>query len=281
MKLAFIAMAVGGLLSPITAFAEIKQANSFKNIQTIFAQEKGEILGMFDIDMVLVQSNNPAFQMKNMKIYKAVLTEIFASLSPLEKDVTLNLTIMNSGSNLVEKNIPKTIQKIYRTSPKLVALTASFSGALNNSQEIIDLRYQQLKKFGIDFSNSFPEFKTIIFEKIPTYFDNHPQFKHGIMSSNGEGNSINKGNITVEFLKTVNYTPDVIIFVDDRDKNLKDVEQALKDFNPNIRYVGIHYKGAEQYPSTSISKEKFTEAWMEIVKQSKMIVNQTHIQSMN
>ena len=52
-----------------------------------------------------------------------------------------------------------------------------------------------------------------------------------------------------------------MIFVDDREDNLKNVESALLNFDPHIQYEGIHYLGAENYPSPQISQQEFEAKW--------------------
>jgi hypothetical protein len=53
-----------------------------------------------------------------------------------------------------------------------------------------------------------------------------------------------KGTVLLAYLDHTNYKPDLIIFVDDRAKNITSVELAVKQ--RNIEFVGLRYAGCDQ-----------------------------------
>jgi len=273
MKMMDLIFAATTVVLPAVALAETKITNSMEEVQTIFAETKGETLGVFDVDMVLIQSSEPAFQMLNMMAHKPLLKSLLESLNPIEKDVTINLTTQQSPSILIEKQTPALIKKIQDKHPKCIALTAALTGSLGSNIDQSTRRYEQLKAVGINFSSSFPAFKSIVFDNFPPYRNNYPEFKEGILCSNGEGSELGKGKVLVEFLKKVNYEPQTIIFIDDREKNIVDVEKALLTYNSNIRYIGLVYKGADHYPTKMVDEKSFREKWLEVINQSKIIAN--------
>lgn len=282
MRLLSIALAMGLFVST-AAFSDTtdnpdnKMANSMKDVQAIFkqvqdqsqtqTQSQGEILGLFDIDMVLIRTKIPAFQMNNMKEHKAVLKKILGPLTPLEKDLTLSL-IAKEDPVLVDPETPRIIEEIKNKNTKLIALTSTLSGALPSVKDFTSYRVSQLDLVNIDFSTSFPKQPSIIFSNLPAYRQNFPEFKEGVLSANGE----NKGAALVAFLKKVNYKPDTIIFVDDREPNLTNVGEALSNFDKNINYIPVLFKG-EENTLRIISEEHFEEAWMEKIKQAHEIAN--------
>lgn len=249
------------------SFGETKKVKSMREVLEIFEQFKGEILGVFDIDMVLIQTTMPAYQMPNMKKYKTLFKELLQPLTPLEKDLTLNLTINSAPIMLVDSHTPRIINEIFKITPKIITLTGSLSGSLGTIPDMTRLRYEQLKSVGLDFSKSFPELQTLKFTKISPYRGNHPEYYHGIFSANGD----KKGLALVEFLKTTNYMPKTIIFIDDQEKNIVNVSSALKRFNRKIHFVGIIYKGAENFPAKVISENTFKKAWTLKIKQAKLL----------
>lgn len=69
----------------------------------------------------------------------------------------------------------------------------------------------------------------------------HPAlFCEGILFA---GNN-NKGDILITFLEKINYIPKIIIFVDDKEHNIRAVEKAAK--SKNIAFVGIRHSRLDQ-----------------------------------
>lgn len=93
-------------------------------------------------------------------------------------------------------------------------------------------KFFQLHKLGLDFEDTFPS--------IPFYYikkgEQPALFDKGVICS-GSGNE--KGNILRLFLEKNNIRPTQVIMVDDRLKNLKSIELALKKMN--IPFTGIWY----------------------------------------
>jgi hypothetical protein len=64
----------------------------------------------------------------------------------------------------------------------------------------------------------------------------------------------------------------VIIFVDDKQKNLEDVEHALKVHYPNIQFVGIEYQGALMYAPQEMSAQAFETFWGNMANEAKRLL---------
>ncbi len=270
MRKSAIFLFIGGLIVSTMAIGEQRLISNINVLPTLCKQDV-ETLWVFDIDMVLKQPNEAAFQMRNMKKYKESMKKMLEPLDELEKNLTLHLISKTEGSILVEHEVPSVIAQIQKHH-KTIALTASLTGSLHDIQDITLQRYAILKKLGLDFSNSFPAFESLSFSDMSTFRGHHPEFKKGILSSNGEGDHHGKGKVLVQFFKKINYNPKMIIFIDDRQKNVDDVDNALKEYNAAIQYIGIVYNAAENYPSESISLEAFEKAWQDKIRQAKKIV---------
>ncbi len=259
---------LGLILAPSMALCKTMTVTSMKAIQNIFEQSTKEPLGLFDIDMVLIQPSVPAFQMANMKQHKAIFKTLLEPLTPLEKDMTLMLTLKAGQPILVETDTPRIITEIRKKVPKLIALTSTLTGKWDDTTDPILFRAKQLKSVGIDFSASFSVVKSIVLNEVKPYRSHYPEFKQGILSANGD----HKGAALVAFLKHIDYRPNAIIFVDDREHNVIDVEKALADFDPTIQFTGIVYRGAEHYTSQLIDECSFKAAWTEKIEHAKKLL---------
>src|SRR5690349_19229694 len=134
-----------------------------REIQTAFEQSTGETLGLFDIDMVLVQPSASAFQMANMKRHRSALKALLEPLSQLEKDMTLMLILQQGHTILVEPQTPSIVANIHKKTPKLIALTSTLTGQWDKIQDGVLFRAEQLKSVNIDFASSFPTVHPITF----------------------------------------------------------------------------------------------------------------------
>lgn len=53
-----------------------------------------------------------------------------------------------------------------------------------------------------------------------------------------------KGAVLLAYLDHINYKPDLIIFIDDKAKNISSVESAVQQ--RKIKFVGLRYAGCDQ-----------------------------------
>ena len=86
-------------LSIFMCHAQITQVNEMKEVFDAFKKADSKTLAIFDVDMVLVQPSDPAFQMANMKRYSAVSKRIMKEV-PTDKQMIF-LSLMTTRSNPV------------------------------------------------------------------------------------------------------------------------------------------------------------------------------------
>lgn len=268
-----------------SAQAEILSLKTMAEVQEKFdvileTYMADDVLGAVDIDMTLIQPDHAAAYYPALKKYKDIYVKTFEKLSKVQKDIANTLLVKMFPQKLVEPNAPHIIKNL-QEKVKVIAFTATLTGKFSDlSDKAIFLRWDQLQQKGFDFTKSFEEFhQCLSFTQIPQYAGSHPMFYHGILSSNGEGRS-SKGETLIAFLKYTNskyprkdgktgYYPKVIVLVDDRMKNLMDVEEKLKAYDPSIVFIGIEYQGAYSYASQDISKEDFLKFWKDMAEKAK------------
>lgn len=266
----FIAFYIGGVK------AEMISVNSISDVEVKIEQllkhyKSKEILTAFDIDMTLTQPDHPAAFYPNLKKHIDIYKRVMSSLTSEQKDLTSTLTIQ-LPVRLVEQNTPEVIKSIQRKGIDSIAFTAMLTGLPKGISKINDrtekIRFNSLNSLSINFENSFKE-REIIFNDVSAHNNNYPVFFRGILCSNGEKGKDGKGAVLVAFIKKTTISPKVIILVDDKKKNLEDVEQYLKAHDPTIQFIGIEYQGAFTYAPKDINAKDFERFWENMANEAK------------
>lgn len=71
-------------------------------------------LVIFDVDMVLIQPSDPAFQMANMKRFSAVSKRIMKEVPADKQMIFLSLMTISSDPVLIDDRTPQFIDQIIR-----------------------------------------------------------------------------------------------------------------------------------------------------------------------
>lgn len=242
--------------------AEITQENDMEKVFCEFKDADTNTLAVFDVDMVLVQPSDPAFQMANMKRYSPVAKRIMQDIPKNKQMVFLSLMTVGSNPILVDACIPKMLTQLKQRGIPAMALTANLTGEFYTIKNMETWRVNTLRQLGIDFSQGAPYLHPIIFQDLPSYRGNYSVYSSGVLFVNGT--TCSKGEAFIAFLKKAEFYPKKVIFVDDREENLKSVESALQDLNKSIAFHGIHFEGAKNYPSEVITEQQFEARWKEI-----------------
>ena len=202
--------------------AEIIQ---IKNIDQCKEQIKPDMLLVFDIDNTLMETAQSlgsdqwfTYQFEeNMKRGMSKQESVAVTLAEW-------LTIQNKTKvKLVEPVTAKFLENVQKGGWKVIGLTT-------RGLELARKTIEQLKSIGIDFEKATPVSQEIIFENIPSAV-----YRKGILFSTGT----NKGSLLFQFFKQTGYLPNKILFVDDKEKYLRDVEKVSLEHQ--IPFVGLRY----------------------------------------
>lgn len=245
------------LFSP--CFAQITEVNSMQEAKRYFENADCNTLALFDIDMVLIQPHDPAFQMANMNRYKSYVKSFMNSLSQDEKELFLTLMLLESDSILIETHTPLFLNQLSQQGIPTLALTANLTGQLGDIAYLEGWKSERLRKVGIDFRSSTPLKENLYFSELASFRENYPAYQDGILFTNGS--LCSKGDLLIHFLQVAQLSPPRLIFIDDRLDNIKSVEKALIKYYPKTVYSGIHYLGANSYPSLIVSEKDFEARW--------------------
>lgn len=242
--------------------AEVAVVHTYAEIEQIFKNAAEDTLGVFDIDEVLTYPAEAAFQKANWRENQRFVKWFLKSMTPDQRWLFVNFSLLQGPSKPMEPSEWAVLKRIQEQKVKVIALTASMPGLLGDVY-LQEWRYNQLKGLGIDFSGAFPEDPAFCMNHLCCYMGRYPAFFNGILFANGELRlgigDCNKGDVLVEFLRRKTWKPRKVIFVDDSLENLACVERSLSLFDPDIEYIGVHFKGRAE--SHSITQEDFQAKW--------------------
>ena len=237
----------------ITCYEFIKE-------NTIEFTNSDDILMILDIDNTITYTDCDYVFWPNIKKYY----DIYKDLQLKNSDVDINLgyvnIILSSKIDVFDNDVYKIINDF---KCKKIALTATMTGSFLKCKKIEELRYNHLKNCNITFENEFKinNSNEIIFNNFAKYLGSYPSYYKGILFSNSEKGSTNKGEVLVEFLKRVNYNPKCIIFIDDNSRNHEYLTKELEKYHNDIKFISILYTGTYDFCPTDINEEDFINFW--------------------
>lgn len=247
--------------------AEIKQVNDMKQVFEYFTDANSKTLAIFDIDMVLVQPSDPAFQMANMKRFGAISKRIMKEVPAEKQMMFLSLMTISSDPVLIDDSTPQLLKQIIQKGIPAMALTANLTGSFGTIKNMEQWRVDSLRCLGIDFSESAPYKTELMFDNLASYRGYYSSYLNGVLFVNGR--VVSKGDAFLAFIEKTKLSPERIVFIDDREDNLKSLEAAIQKLGKPIEYHGLHYIGAQKYPSEMISEEEFESKWQQFALQAK------------
>ncbi len=106
-----------------------------------------------------------------------------------------------------------------------------------------------------------------MFDELASYREYYSSYLNGILFVNGT--VVSKGEAFLSFIEKTKLSPERIVFIDDREENLKSLESAIQKLDKPIEYHGLHFIGAQKYPSQMISEEEFKARWHKLASEAK------------
>ncbi len=268
MKKTFFTLCIA-LSTTFSCYAQITEVNDMNDVFEYFKDSDSMTLAIFDVDMVLIQPSDPAFQMANMKRFSPICKRILNDVPKDKQMMFLGLMTISSDPVLIDDKIPHLLNHIIHKGIQTMAMTSNLTGKFGSIDKMEQWRIDNLRKLGIDFSKSAPCQANLVFDELATYRGNYSTYLHGVLFVNGT--TVSKGEAFLSFIRKTGFYPNRVIFVDDREDNLKSVEVAIQQLERNIEFQGIHFLGAQKYPSKKISEEQFESSWQKLALEAKTI----------
>lgn len=237
-------------------------------IEGLLAQyPKEDMLVLWDIDFTLILPKEPAFQVHNRIAYKEHLQSLFRHLDDCTASMVINCMTL-FPSQLVDAQAPRVIRSLQAQGIPMIACTASMAGPLPPYTRAEAMRFEALKQEGIDFSESFPHHPDLELSGIKGFLQRSPVLYKGILFCNGLKNNPCKGEAVLGLLDALAVHPKIIIFIDDKEHYLNDMETALKGHRPETAFVGIVFTGEMEHKPEAISETEFISVWQGLKNQA-------------
>jgi len=188
-------------------------------------QIKPDMLVVFDIDNTLIE---PAQSLGSDQWFSYRVEENIRRGMSKQESFAVALTEWISIQHKtkvkpVETSTVQLFEQLHNGGWQVIALTT-------RGIELAAKTIEQLKSVGIDFSKAMPVSQEIIFEHVRGAL-----YRGGIVFCDGS----NKGALLLQFFKQSGLDPKKILFVDDKEKCLRDVEQVCAEHQ--ISFIGLRY----------------------------------------
>lgn len=216
------------LLTAQLANAEIRETKMMAD--AIKAADSKTLL-VFDLDNTVIEPTN---QLGSDQWYY-FLEEKYQKVDKLNEDEAYQkaMRVWNATQGLikikpVEKVTPKLIADAQARGIKTMGLTA-------RTLDIASKSIEQLESIGVKMDRRAPHGKDMDIKS-----KDLAKYTRGVLFV---GDRNDKGVLLKEFLTQINYKPLKIVFIDDKEKHVKNVEKALAGFAP---YIGFRYGAADE-----------------------------------
>lgn len=204
-------------------------------------------LVIFDCDDVLLYKTDSILKRDNADKLKRCINFAFIRhpFAYFHMDSLKWIVLKKYHQILVHNDLPSLVAKLQNRNIKVIVLTAMINKTTKEGS-FINLRVEELYKFGFDFSRNWNNLK----ERPLIDQEESPYYKQGIICSGHKSKSV----ALDLFLKYSGFNPKKIIFIDDSKKNLKDVK--IFSEKAEIDFLGIEYTAYKKIPQYNHFSQK-------------------------
>lgn len=226
----------------------IQEIDSLEQAQAILDQAGKNSLVIFDVDDTLTYPTDTIRKTlfwsqqspEGREFYDKLGEHIKSSPNPDELSGSIfSKILLAEKSHTVEPQTASVIKKLQDRGVKVIALTNWQTSPVGKISSMPAWRFDKLAEVHINFSTGF-DTQEISLNKDKVTGDDQPVFYKGILLTDG----VDKGSVLGIFLDSIHYTPDRIIFFDDRAKQVESVKNEAKA--RGIPFYGFVYKAAEK-----------------------------------
>lgn len=238
--------------------------NAMEDLYRHLEELPAETLFIFDIDYVITMPQDPLLQILASEEARSHLGPMLKELSHDEHHLFYTLTVLQGEQRLVEATTRAVLDNISAKGHRLMALTALHVAQVRGCDTTL-ARIGELRRLGIDFAQAFPHVEPFfVLEELTHYFHGKPTYREGVLFSNSF--SHDKGTVLNAFLKAIDHRPPAIVFVDDLQENILDVERTAHALG--IPFWGLHYRGAYQ-DIPQVDMDAARTLWLKLIHEAK------------
>ena len=217
-----------------------------KVLHQILDKADKNTLVIFDCDEVLITPTDTLFYPANEANYKKTIQYLNKKVGFAKVDDILIYMRKRNKFRLLNNELPNIIKKMQDQGAAVLVLTSHWTGEFHDIKFVENLRKNELNQFDFDFKKSWNGIGKMIFyelpAKLPRYnVTRYPVFENGIIFAC----NLDKGTVLQKFLNRISRKFDKLIFVDDKMKNTRSIEQFCK--TNNVSGKCVQYKKAELF----------------------------------
>lgn len=187
-------------------------------------------LVIFDCDDTLISFKDAVLRSENETFLKKMQLTKEEQKAFLKKK---GIVLLNSKRELVNDKLPIIIKNTQRKKAKVLLITAAREQNCGKIQSVLTWRINDLRSFGFYFDISWPNLNK-------ANLGSEVWFDKGIVFAG----KIEKSKALEKFLAFCKFTPNKIIFIDDKKKNIEDMKSFCA--KKALPFIGIHYTEAAQ-----------------------------------
>ena len=227
------------LISTINS-ADIKTANFDVISSEMLKKSNDKTIVVFDIDYVLVEPKDKILKYENIEEYFSLCDDIFKDCEYSSIINAFGNKILQEKNKCVDERFIELIKKLQKKCD-VICLTDTIVGKFGNIESVPEYRVSQLKTLGYTFHSPYEKYEMDHTFKFQGNVEIRTEFKNGIIFSN----RVPKGLVLKKYLEKFGKEYSSIIFIDDREKNIKSVKEVLnkkllKEINlTTIQYIKI------------------------------------------
>lgn len=237
-----------------TEFMTIADADALAKILT---RANKDTLVVFDVDMVLLNTKEVVFQIPNLDLHNEIISSIESQYGHEEFDYLVHCALVRIEFELLHPAMSEMVERLQTLNIPTMACTALLSGLIDSKHDMMEWRTKQLAMFDIDFSITAPDDSDFQAIKFPTYRGNIPQYKNGVMITNGEHSLTHKGMVLISLLSTIPTMPQQIIMIDDKMRNLENIQMSLDEIGYEGNYLAVEFTAAKYVDCPIVTPEEF------------------------
>lgn len=227
--------------TPATPHSQIISIETLPAIEQMMEEADENTLILWDVDQTLLTPDDPILKPKWEKLLDQLIGgKKFLVDETGEKRYVFREILINAPMSLVDEGSPALLRRLQSRGVPIIAFTAAPGGKIGKVENFVDWRIDELRRFGFDFSEAFPDFPVLVLPKDPD-LEFPPVYKAGVLVTSLH----DKGPVLLDFFKEMHWKPARIIFIDDQMSNIQSVMESMQG---EIPVLSIHYTGASRLP---------------------------------
>lgn len=255
------------IMLPFCCFANVLKTSDISDIEKVFQNCDENTIVVFDNNDIITTAVDAILQSQNKKLLIDLEQQILFSKNTTDEEFVKYQSIILKNRKLksVVPQMPQIINDLQSKKIRVLLLTNCFVDSYGEISKYEDHLYSELKNLGIDFKVSWQDLDDFILTNLPKSVSKtfkskecHPMFYKGMLFTIQQ----DKGPVLNAFFEHLKIIPKKIVFIDDKEKNLKSVEQISKNWE--IEFIGIEYKVPKEY--TKAANEDIAKIQLQTLK---------------